>query len=89
MNWMKSMVLYCVVPLPEQKMAVDPSNPAKWNCDMTTFIPATPFNFKLLERYGVETKAYRSYWTQSYCLMKYFDGKRLSREFDCYPTQLH
>jgi hypothetical protein len=54
---MKSMVLYCVVPLPEQKMAVDPSNPAKWNCDMTTFIPATPFNFKLLERYGVETES--------------------------------
>jgi hypothetical protein len=31
--------------------------------DMTTFIPATPLDFKLLERYG-ETKGKRhSYWT--------------------------
>jgi 5,10-methylene-tetrahydrofolate dehydrogenase/methenyl tetrahydrofolate cyclohydrolase len=89
MKMMKLMVLFVQAlqnKLMSKKvlMAVDPSK------DVDGFHPRILENgidihdtlflrhhLELLERYGVETrKAYRSYWTQSYCGSpnEYFDG---------------
>jgi hypothetical protein len=62
-----------------------PENFGKMALDMTNFIPATPSEFKLLERYGVETKGKHTVVIgRSHCGSpnEYFDRKRLSREFN-------